>query len=68
MKLSLNSRRRKQGRAQDSMLDEHSSTLYLKAVDSAFDITNKALDIVKDSTFEKMDGPGQDESTYTVKL
>ncbi|KAI8063989.1 hypothetical protein BDF21DRAFT_446209 [Thamnidium elegans] len=48
----------KRGRAQDSLLNEQSIALYFKAVDSAVDITDRALDIVKESTLKKMDAPG----------
>lgn len=66
----------KRGRAQDSLLNEQSSSLYFKAIDSAVDITDRALDIVKESTLEKMDVPGhnfmsdtgQNESENKVKL
>jgi len=43
----------KQGRAQDNLLNKKSGALYSKAVDSAVDITDRALDIVKESTLKK---------------
>lgn len=66
----------KRGRAQVSLLNEQSSALYFKAVDSAVDITDSALDIVKESTLKKMDAPrhstmsdtGQNELKNRVKL
>ncbi|KAG2210573.1 hypothetical protein INT47_002515 [Mucor saturninus] len=48
----------KRGRAQDSLLNKQSSALYFKAINSAADITDKALDIVKESTMEIMNAPG----------
>lgn len=66
----------KRGRAQDSLLNKKSSALYFKAIDSAVDITDRPLDIVKESTLEKMDAPehstmgdtGQNELKNRVKL
>ncbi|KAI7860096.1 hypothetical protein BDC45DRAFT_530539 [Circinella umbellata] len=56
----------KRGRAQDSLVTEQSSVLYLKAIDSAVDIKDRALDIVKESTLEKMDAPGHSTMSDTA--
>lgn len=53
------------GSAQDSLLSKKSSTLFSKAVDSAVDITDKALDIVKEYTLKHMDVSGYDELNET---
>lgn len=45
----------KRGRVQDGVLKEKSRFLSSKAMDSASDITNKALGILKESTLREMD-------------
>lgn len=55
----------KQGRAQDNLLNKKSGALYSKAVDSAVDITDRALDIVKESTLKKMEVPGHGKMSDT---
>ncbi|KAG0734066.1 hypothetical protein G6F16_013281 [Rhizopus arrhizus] len=55
----------KQGRAQDNLLNKKSDALYSKAVDSAVDITDRALDIVKESTLKKMEVPGHGKMSDT---
>ncbi|KAG0779055.1 hypothetical protein G6F22_010859 [Rhizopus arrhizus] len=55
----------KQGRAQDNLLNKKSGALYSKAVDSAVDIIDRALDIVKESTLKKMEVPGHGKMSDT---
>lgn len=45
----------KRGRIQDLELKEKSRTLSTKAIKSAFDITDKAVDVVKEFTLKEMD-------------
>jgi hypothetical protein len=55
----------KQGRAQDNLLNKKSGVLCSKAIDSAVDITDRALDIVKESNLRKMEALGHDKMSDT---